>query len=368
MKKIFPLLAIAILGLVSFAPMVLISEIAPPMIPYYTMAPGGDMTIPAIWSNNSHSGPGCMCAPGSCDPCRINSGTIYIAHPVTLSCDLVLEGNSTIIVESGGTLIFTGDATVSGTGDLLVNSGGSVEVNGNLNLTGSGNITIDGVLTVGGDLTISGDGTFCGSGTVIVSGSISGSTDPCFSGVLPVELTSFNAIINDTVVDLYWSTATQLNNDYFTIERSATGENFSPVSKVNGAGTVNQQMDYFERDNYPLPGISYYRLKQTDFNGSYSYSEIVAVKRKAISGEMSVYPNPANSGGVFFIAFSEFMDEEVLVVIRDIMGKEFYSKLIIVAENNQIIAFDPDQKTPPGTYLIVASSKKELYTKKLIVK
>jgi len=369
MKKITPLLAITILGLVSFAPMVLISEIPAPFIPYYTLAPGGDITNPAIWSNTSHSGPGSDYTPCTNDPCQINSGKyIYIAHPVTLSCDLVLDGNATIIVESGGTLFFTESASVSGTGNFQVNPGGSVEVVGSLNLIGTGNVTIDGSLDVSGNLTIDGAATFCGSGIVSVAGNVYGTPDPCFSGVLPVELISFNAIANDSVVEIDWSTASQLNNDYFTIERSATGENFSPILKVKGAGTTNQQIDYFERDNSPLPGISYYRLKQTDFNGTYSYSEVVAVKRNITSAGLSVYPNPANTDGSLFIAFSEFMDQEVLVVIRDITGRKFYSKLIILAENNQIVAFDPDQKTPPGTYLIVASSEDELYRKKLIVK
>lgn len=369
MKKIIPLLAIAILSLDSFAPNKHFTKKTPPIIPYYTMAPGGEMSNPAIWSSISHSGPGCSCTPATCSPFHLNSSRfLYIAHPVTLSCDLVLDGNATIIVESGGSITFTGNASVSGTGDFLVNPGGYVEVNGSLNLIGTGHVTIDGSLVVGGDLTIDGAATFCGSGTVTVHGQVYGIPDPCFTGVLPVELISFNAIADDNVVGINWSTASQLNNDYFTIERSSNGEKFTELLKVDGAGTSVQQIDYFEQDLSPLPGTSYYRLKQTDFDGTSSYSQSVAVKRNTPTGALTVYPNPTNTKEAFFVTFTGFGDEEVLVVIRDIYGRDYYSKMIILTDNNQIIAFDPDQRIPAGTYLVIASSKHELYRQKLIVR
>lgn len=372
MKKIFTLLAFVILSQDSFALNKHIKHATPPILPYYTMAPGGDMTDPSIWSNNTHFGPGCSCSPGFCDPCRVSSSKfIYISHPVTLNCDLVLDGNSTIVIESGGSLTFTGNATVSGTGDFLINPGGSVMVNGTLNLIGTGNVTVDGSLNVGGDLVIDAASTFCGTGTLIVSGTVSGDLSGCFTGsltVLPVRIISFNAIANDSVIDINWVAASQLNNDFFTIERSANGENFTELIKIDGAGTLNQQIDYFEKDFSPLPGTSYYRLKQTDFNGAFTYSQTIAVKRNVSTNPLTVYPNPANANGEFFIAFSEFKGEEVLVVIRDITGKEFYSKLVVITDNNQIMAFDPDQQTPAGIYLVVASSKNELYRQKLVVK
>lgn len=368
MKKIIPLIVIAILSLDSFAPDKRIKHVPAPIIPFYTMA-GGEMTNPAIWSHISHSGPGCNEAPCSCSPCQVNSSRfLYISHPLILSCDLVLNGNATIIVESGGSIYFTGNASVSGTGDFQVNPGGSVEVNGSLNLIGTGNVTIDGSLDVGGDLTIDGAATFCGNGIVSVAGSVIGTPDPCFTGVLPVELISFNAIANDNVVEINWSTASQLNNDYFTIERSTNGEKFTELFKVDGAGTSVQQIDYFEQDLYPLPGTSYYRLKQTDFDGTSAYSQTVAIKRSTSTGVLTVYPNPTNAQEAFFITFTGFGDEEVLVVLRDMYGRDFYSKMIILTDNNQIIAFDPEQLIPTGSYLVIASSKHELYRQKLIVR
>jgi len=369
MKRILPLLSILFLPTGLSASKTCFNFMSPPITKYYTMAPGGDMTDPAIWSNTDHAGPGCSCVPCVCTPCNIPAnGIIYIAHPVTITCDIVIGSNSTIIVESGGVLTVLGNGSVSGTGNFQVDAGGSVDVGGNFNLSGSGDITVNGNISIGGNLDIAGGVAFCGSGSVSVSGSVTGSPDPCFTGVLPIELISFNAVANENEVEINWSTASELNNDFFTIERSATGEIFTELLRIDGAGTSNQQIDYFERDYSPLPGISYYRLKQTDFNGDFSYSQLVAVKRNYIMGEFGVYPNPGNNDEAFFITFSGFGDEEVLVVLRDITGREYYSKMIILTDNNQIIAFDPDQQIPAGTYLVVASSKNELYTKKLVVK
>ncbi|MBK9412022.1 MAG: T9SS type A sorting domain-containing protein [Bacteroidetes bacterium] len=95
---------------------------------------------------------------------------------------------------------------------------------------------------------------------------------------LPVKLLSFSAKPNGEQVDLDWSTATEINNDYFTIERSYDGVEFSDLKQEKGAGNSNVILNYSAIDERPLPGISYYRLKQTDFDRQFSYSEVIAVK------------------------------------------------------------------------------------------
>ena len=94
---------------------------------------------------------------------------------------------------------------------------------------------------------------------------------------LPVELLFFNATLNGKVVDLTWSTASELNNDYFTVERSVDGFNWENVVQVSGAGTTNQTTNYSDADTRPYNGLSYYRLKQNDLDGEFSYSDIVSV-------------------------------------------------------------------------------------------
>ena len=187
------------------------------------------------------------------------------------------------------------------------------------------------------------------------------------SGVLPIELLSFNAIKNGNNVDAYWTTASELNNDYFTLERSKDGITFEKLVITDGAGNSNVMINYSETDFSPYEGISYYRLMQTDFSGANSYSKIVAVNYIIADDNISIYPNPAD-GGKFTINLKSLENKEVLVVLRDISGKEYFSKVMLVAEDSKIIGIDLEQKLAAGTYIVTASSNNLLYSQKLIIK
>jgi len=79
-------------------------------------------------------------------------------------------------------------------------------------------------------------------------------------------------------VDLTWQTATETNNDYFTVLRSTDGLSFSSLTYMEGAGNSNSPLSYSYTDANPLPGINYYKIRQTDFDGTTDYSHIVAVE------------------------------------------------------------------------------------------
>ncbi len=111
---------------------------------------------------------------------------------------------------------------------------------------------------------------------------------------LPVELLNFTATYNDGKVDLVWETASELNNDFFTIYRSTNGTEWEPVSTIDGAGNSNSINTYFIHDYKPLLGKSYYKLKQTDFNGEYEYSSIRSID-VLDEGNIEAFPNPFTS-------------------------------------------------------------------------
>lgn len=94
---------------------------------------------------------------------------------------------------------------------------------------------------------------------------------------LPIELMSFSAKCNDNKVNLNWVTASETNNDYFTIERSKNAQNWEYVNNVIGAGNSNKPTNYSIDDDQPIEGSSFYRLKQTDYDGEFTYSEITPV-------------------------------------------------------------------------------------------
>lgn len=95
--------------------------------------------------------------------------------------------------------------------------------------------------------------------------------------VLPIELTSFIGKHEDDVVRLNWQTVSEINNDYFTIERSSDAKNWKVLEFIAGAGNSSSVIDYATIDANPLKNQSYYRLKQTDFDGKYSYSKTIAL-------------------------------------------------------------------------------------------
>ncbi len=95
--------------------------------------------------------------------------------------------------------------------------------------------------------------------------------------LLPVELLSFTAEVINNTIELQWETASETNNDFFTVEKSKNAINFETVTIVGGAGNSNELLHYSAKDYEPYQDISYYRLKQTDFDGQYTYSDIVPV-------------------------------------------------------------------------------------------
>lgn len=109
---------------------------------------------------------------------------------------------------------------------------------------------------------------------------------------LPVELLSFTGtpVMNGNQLD--WTTATETNNDYFNLERSNNGIEFTQIATIDGNGNSNSIKNYKFLDSNPSNGFNYYRLKQTDYNGYYFYSNIISIEN-ANSATVLVYPNPS---------------------------------------------------------------------------
>ena len=112
------------------------------------------------------------------------------------------------------------------------------------------------------------------------------------SGALPVELTKFAAAKKGSEVSLNWTTASEQNNAYFIVERSADGFSFSAIGKVNGAINSSSTLNYNYNDNSPLAGKNFYRLRQVDLDGQFALSSIVSVNMSVNSSSVSLYPNP----------------------------------------------------------------------------
>jgi len=137
---------------------------------------------------------------------------------------------------------------------------------------------------------------------------------------LPVELAFFRASKGINKVSLSWATASELNFNYFEVEKSADGKTFQSIAKVNGHGTTNERHDYALDDEKPYIGKNYYRLKSVDFDG---YTEYFNVLRVDFDGSkaFSITPNP--SDGITFTAETNFVpDTKAYVAIYSTLGAE----------------------------------------------
>jgi hypothetical protein len=114
---------------------------------------------------------------------------------------------------------------------------------------------------------------------------------------LSVDLLYFTAQTKEKVVDLEWETASETNNDYFRVERSANGIDWEGIIQIPGAGTTNEPLTYRTTDAQPLAGYSFYRLAQVDYDGTLTYSKVVTafLDQKDGLDNLVLYPNPARN-------------------------------------------------------------------------
>ncbi len=188
-----------------------------------------------------------------------------------------------------------------------------------------------------------------------------------FSNPLPIKLLQFSASAVDEHVVIEWQTATETQNDYFTIEKSIDGISYSPIAYVTGSGTSASANNYIYYDSEPNFGISYYRLRQNDYYGNSECFSPVAISIKSPNKfDIMILPNPTCIGEAQ-IMITSAVNAEVLVVVYDMLGKQYYSK-VLINESETVVAIDKEQNIKPGTYVIIASTNGETLQKKLVIR
>ncbi len=217
--------------------------------------------------------------------------------------------------------------------------------------TGAGTITSDATNT---------------TGTAVTYGSIRGSGGQA----LPITLLSFDAVPHDKVVQTGWQTAQEINNDHFTVERSADGITYSAIGTVRGAGNSNSLRTYTFMDENPLQGISYYRLGQTDIDGKTTLSSIVAVDMNSSplpgSSGFTLYPNPAQDKvSINLINTSH----GAIINIYNTMGEVVYTKACTATDaGSQLITIPAGEKLSSGVYTVSVDDDDGETNEKLVVK
>lgn len=167
---------------------------------------------------------------------------------------------------------------------------------------------------------------------------------------MPVEFLGFHGFQENRVNYLNWTTLSEINSDYFQLERSKNGNDFFTIAQVDAANNSNSELQYNVTDENPYYPVSYYRLKQVDLNGDFKYSATIAIEsesEEALSVHQ-VYPNPTKEK--LFVEFSLAKPEHGLVTITDISGKVIHTVDLDCATTN-VVEFN-SKSWAPGMYLI----------------
>src|SRR5258706_1210511 len=254
-----------------------------------------------------------------------NGVTLSITHNVTIHGNFDVPSgatgdNSTIQVSGSHTLHVTGDLGDASNNNInydVVASTDHIIVDGTLYGKNSNSFNGSGTIT-GGTLNV-GNGATCGSPCPVAGGFTSCvAGNPAFCTIVtPVTLLYFSSTLNEDNIKLAWSTASELNFDYFNLEKSANGINFNSVANIQGHGTTNERHDYEFEDNLPLIGKNYYRLTSVDFD---NFRETFKVIEQNYSGEkdFDVRPNP--SDGQMITLHFNFESNQGQVMIYDNLG------------------------------------------------
>jgi hypothetical protein len=185
---------------------------------------------------------------------------------------------------------------------------------------------------------------------------------------LPIELINFEAKADNDNVALSWTTATEINNDYFTIEKSNNGITFSNVMEVTGAGNSNTILHYDAIDAIPYSGYSYYRLKQTDFDGQFTYSNLVAVNFKGEATDViSLYPNPKSAENLKIKLLAGFENGIMEVSVYDLQGLKLFTDAVDITQLQANGYYELNHHFANGTYIVEAKVGSIETRKKLIV-
>jgi hypothetical protein len=183
--------------------------------------------------------------------------------------------------------------------------------------------------------------------------------------ILPVELLSYSTSCDKGKVIVKWSTATEQNNDYFTVERSPDAVNFFPVGIVYGAGNSTTVKNYSFLDSDPLSGTSYYRLMQTDFNG---YTQVFSAASLSSCGNgglnVVIGENPSADGNIL-VSISGAENKNICVRVTDMLGQNLFTKNITGLTGSYVL--NEHLPLAAGMYVVNASTNDQSFSKKIVV-
>ena len=179
---------------------------------------------------------------------------------------------------------------------------------------------------------------------------------------LPIQLTQFTAEkLNRTAALLSFATALEQNNDYFSIERSADGLRFNEIGRVQGAGNSLETREYSYTDNTPLRGINYYRLKQTDYDGKFTFSPVVSLNFDGIDRGNGVRLSPQPVKDQLTVTLEQAFQQDARWELFDLSGRLLQAGTLSAEANN----FSIQAATlTDGAYVLRITGDQQVITRK----
>ncbi|PJJ48118.1 hypothetical protein [Hymenobacter chitinivorans] len=295
-----------------------------------------------------------------------------INAPLEAACSITLANQSSLII----------DSSVNIDGNLILLQGNNSVESGNLD--GAGQVFIDGCVMTQGNgrglvkdlfgnnlqVCIKGQGSDCGTtgiqGLTCNEFALEEVAQNACAAPLPVQLVSFAARPQEGRVLLSWATASELRSAAFTVERSADGRQFEPVATVEAAGSSNTLRTYSSLDARPLPGLNYYRLRQTDTDGTWSLSRILTVNMQgnaAAPAALEVY-------GTAALLNVDLQTAGVCQAIRvlDNMGRVLRTEQMpagLTGSINRQLTLD--RSVPGGVYIVQALTSQGMVSKRVML-
>ncbi len=183
---------------------------------------------------------------------------------------------------------------------------------------------------------------------------------------LPVELLDFKADCDDKDMKISWITGSEINNDFFTVERGIDGIEFEPIASVKGAGNTSSIIHYAIHDIAPVNGINYYRLKQTDYDGDFKYSDVISQTSCAVIGQVNIYTYVESSRNIQLVMEAN-VSEKATITVTDLSGRIVYRQAVVVTDGfNQFTI--PGHAFSQGMYLVSLYGELNSYSDKIIIR
>ncbi len=192
-----------------------------------------------------------------------------------------------------------------------------------------------------------------------------GNTSVVVEAVLPIELLSFSGSYDKGIVNLSWSTALEINNKGFYIEKYSSGNDWKAIGFVEGSGTTEIQQGYRFTDKEPYLDKSFYRLKQVDFDGSFEYSNVISISVVREFTDLLLFPNP-NSGDAINLQFVSQKEGDLQIEILNQIGQRIFAKDYITESGTNNLRLSISDFLA-GLYFIKVTSDKNLIIKEFIV-